>query len=75
MPQRITVRGSSGVGKSTFSAELARRLGLSWIELDALSHGPNWSAPTAEEFRERVRAATARPGWLGDRRQLRQQAR
>jgi adenylate kinase family enzyme len=68
MPKRITVRGSSGSGKSTFSQELARRLGLTWIELDALHHGPNWSAPTPEEFRERVRAALAAApnGWVVD---------
>lgn len=68
MPRRITVRGTSGVGKTTFSAALARRLGLAFIELDALHHGPNWSAPEAEEFRARVRAAMdATPdGWVID---------
>ena len=68
MPHRITVRGSSGVGKSTFSRELARRLDVSWIELDALHHGPNWSAPTAEAFQARVRAALAAApdGWVID---------
>src|SRR5690606_13125255 len=68
MPRRITVRGTSGVGKTTFSAALARRLGLAFIELDALHHGPNWSAPEAEEFRARVRAAmdAAPDGWVID---------
>ena len=68
MVRRINVRGTSGVGKSTFGAELARRLGVPWIELDALHHGPNWSAPTAEEFQERVRAAmvAAPDGWVID---------
>jgi adenylate kinase family enzyme len=68
MPERINVRGSSGAGKSTFSQELARRLGLTWIELDALSHGPNWSAPTVDVFREQVRAAmdAAPAGWVID---------
>jgi adenylate kinase family enzyme len=68
MPKRITVRGTSGAGKSTFSAELAKRLGVPWIELDALHHGPNWSAPSVEEFRARVRAAmdAAPDGWVID---------
>ena len=68
MPRRITVRGTSGSGKSTFSAELARRLDLPWIELDALHHGPDWSAPKAEEFQDRVRAAmdAAPDGWVID---------
>jgi len=68
MTRRINVRGTSGSGKSTFSAALARRLGVPWIELDALHHGPNWSAPTAEEFQDRVRSAMddALNGWVID---------
>jgi len=68
MASRITVRGSSGAGKSTFAAHLARRLGVSWIELDALSHGPNWSAPEPGVFRARVREAMAASpgGWVVD---------
>jgi adenylate kinase family enzyme len=68
MPQRITVRGSSGAGKSTFSQELARRLDVPWIELDGLHHGPDWSAPPDEVFRERVLAAmdAAPDGWVID---------
>jgi adenylate kinase family enzyme len=67
-PRRISVRGTSGVGKTTFSAELARRLGLRCIELDALYHGPNWSEPTIEEFQARVRTAmeNASEGWVID---------
>ncbi len=55
MPQKIVVKGTSGAGKSTFAAKLGQRLDLPWIELDALHHGPNWSEPTAEEFRDRIR--------------------
>ena len=63
MPRKINVKGTSGAGKSTFGAELARRLGLAYVELDALHHGPNWSEPTAEEFRARVRGQwPRRPG-------------
>ena len=66
--KRINVRGTSGAGKSTVAAELARRLALPYVELDALHHGPNWSAPTAAEFRARVRAvmAAAPEGWVID---------
>jgi adenylate kinase family enzyme len=68
MARRFVVKGTSGAGKSTFAAELARRLALSYVELDELHHGPNWSEPTAEEFRARVREAmAARPaGWVID---------
>jgi adenylate kinase family enzyme len=66
--RRINVKGTSGSGKSTFSRELARRLELPYVELDALHHGPNWSEPTAEEFRARVREAMAAApdGWVID---------
>ena len=66
--QKIVVKGTSGAGKTTFAADLAWRLGLAHIELDALHHGPNWSAPTAEAFRDRVRAAMAAAphGWVVD---------
>jgi len=52
--RRVNVKGISGSGKSTFAAELAQRLDRPYIELDALHHGPNWSEPTAEEFRAKV---------------------
>jgi adenylate kinase family enzyme len=60
--------GTSGSGKTTFAAELAQRLGVAHIELDALHHGPNWSEPRREEFRARVREAmrTNARGWVID---------
>jgi adenylate kinase family enzyme len=68
MTRRIAIKGTSGVGKTTFAAELARNLDLSFIELDALHHGPNWTAPPADVFQARVRAAldTAPDGWVID---------
>jgi adenylate kinase family enzyme len=66
--RRVNVKGISGSGKSTFALELARRLGLPYVELDALHHGPNWSEPTDEVFRARVQAAmdAAPEGWVID---------
>lgn len=62
------MKGTSGSGKTTFARELAHRLGLPYVELDALHHGPNWSEPTDEEFRVRVREAMAAApdGWVID---------
>jgi len=62
------VKGTSGSGKTTFAAELARRLDVSYVELDALHHGPNWSEPRDEEFQARVREAMAGApgGWVID---------
>jgi adenylate kinase family enzyme len=66
--RRVNVKGTSGSGKTTFAQELARRLDLPYVELDALHHGPNWAEPTAEEFRARVREAMAAApdGWVID---------
>lgn len=66
--RRVNVKGTSGSGKSTFGHELARRLGVPYVELDALHHGPDWAEPTPDEFRARVREAIeARPdGWVID---------
>jgi hypothetical protein len=66
--RRINVKGTAGSGKTTFGRTLASRLGLPYVELDALHHGPNWSEPTDEEFRARVREAMAAApdGWVID---------
>jgi adenylate kinase family enzyme len=64
----VAVNGASGAGKTTFSAQLARCLGVAHIELDALHHGPNWTEATAEELTARViEAMAANPhGWVID---------
>ncbi|HKG43471.1 MAG TPA: shikimate kinase [Gaiellaceae bacterium] len=66
--RRVNVKGTSGSGKTTFGQELAARLDVPYIELDALHHGPNWAEPTADEFRARVREAMAAApdGWVID---------
>src|ERR687884_2172384 len=68
MPRRVLVQGVSGSGKSTFARALAERLGVPYVELDALHHGPNWTEAPADELRARVREAmTAAPdGWVID---------
>src|SRR5919198_3635557 len=66
MPPKIAVVGTSGSGKTTVARELARRLGVPHVELDALFHGPGWTETPAEEFQRRVAAATDSDGWVVD---------
>jgi adenylate kinase family enzyme len=40
---RLVVVGTSGSGKTTMAAHLARALGVVHVELDALQHGPDWA--------------------------------
>jgi adenylate kinase family enzyme len=64
--QRVSVVGNSGSGKTTFAAELARRIGAPHLELDSVFHQPGWEPLPAEEFRVRVAAFTAGDRWVVD---------
>src|SRR4051794_41868222 len=64
--RRVWVIGISGSGKTTLAAELARRLGVPHIELDALHHGPDWAEPDLEQFRADVAGVGGGGGWGGD---------
>jgi adenylate kinase family enzyme len=64
--RRVSVVGSSGSGKTTFGAQLAARLGIPHIELDAIWWGANWTHLDAETFARRVDTATAADAWVCD---------
>jgi len=66
--RRVSVAGISGSGKTTVARALAERLGVPYVELDALHHGPNWTEATADELRARVETAIAAApdGWVID---------
>jgi adenylate kinase family enzyme len=64
--QRVVIVGNSGSGKSTFARQLATRLGVPHIELDAIYHQPGWAPLPASEFTRRVADATADGGWVVD---------
>jgi adenylate kinase family enzyme len=64
--RRIAVVGTSGSGKTTFAAQLADRLGLPHVELDALFWEPGWVEPDLATFRARVSEAIAPDGWVLD---------
>jgi adenylate kinase family enzyme len=57
------VIGTTGFGKSTLAEKLARRLGLEFVELDALRWEKNWKSAPDDVFRQRVEAATRSPAW------------
>jgi adenylate kinase family enzyme len=60
------VVGVTGVGKTTFAADLSQRLGVPHIELDALYWQPNWTPVERDVFRARIVAALDRAGWVID---------
>lgn len=62
--RRVLVGGISGAGKSTLARTLARRLGVPYVELDALHHGPNWTKRPS--FEVDVEAFSAGPAWVTD---------
>ncbi|HYZ57273.1 MAG TPA: shikimate kinase [Streptosporangiaceae bacterium] len=64
--RRVSVVGTSGSGKSTIARELARNLGVPFVELDSIFHQPDWVPLPAEEFRRRVADAAAGDGWVID---------
>ncbi len=61
---RIQVVGPSCSGKSTLAADLATRLGLDFVELDALFWKPGWVEPAEEEFAEKLRESTRNDAWI-----------
>jgi hypothetical protein len=67
-PRRLAVIASaSGNGKATLGRELARRLDVPFLELDALVHGPNWTETTDEVPRDQLRPILGSDaGWLID---------
>ena len=57
---------ASACGKTTTGRRLAARLGVPFVELDALHHGPGWTEATADELRGKVEPILATDGWVID---------
>jgi adenylate kinase family enzyme len=62
--RRIVVIGTTGSGKSTLAEQLANKLGVDFVELDALNWGPDWTAAGDETLRVRAEEATRSSGWV-----------
>jgi len=65
-PQRIAVVGTSGSGKTTLARQLAGRLGLAHIELDALHWDPGWTPVSSAVFLQRAEQALSGDAWVVD---------
>jgi adenylate kinase family enzyme len=64
--QRVHVIGTTGSGKTTLAADLAHRLSVPHVELDALHWEPNWVEAETNVFRVRVDRALGDDGWVVD---------
>lgn len=64
--RKINVIGTTGSGKSTFSTELAERLGYPCIHMDQLFWKPNWTETSDEEFFSKVESVVTGKSWVLD---------
>jgi adenylate kinase family enzyme len=65
--ERIVIVGKCGVGKTALATQLADRLNLTYVELDAINWQPNWVNLPKHEMRERVDEALPVAGhWIAD---------
>jgi adenylate kinase family enzyme len=62
--KRIVVIGTTSSGKSTLAKQVAEKLHLDFIELDALHWEANWKEADQEVFRERVQTAIRSERWV-----------
>ncbi len=66
MRKIAVIASASGNGKTTLGREVARRLGVPFVELDALVHGPGWVETPDDELRAKVEPIVRSDGWVID---------
>ena len=65
--RKISVNATtSGNGKTTVGRQLAQRLDVPFVELDALVHGPGWVETPDDELRRLLEPTLAGDGWVID---------
>ena len=65
--KRVAVLATAtACGKTTFGRALAERLGVAFVELDALNHGPDWTEATPDELRAKVAPIVETDSWVID---------
>lgn len=60
------ISSASGNGKTTLGRVAAGRLGVPFVELDALVHGPNWVETPDATLRAELEPVLAGEGWVID---------
>jgi adenylate kinase family enzyme len=66
MRKVAVIASASGNGKTTMGRELAERMGVPFVELDALVHGPNWTETPDDVLAVRLAPILASDGWVID---------
>ncbi len=66
MRKVAVIASASGNGKTTLGRQLAHRLDVPFVELDALVHGPNWVETPDDVLRAQVEPIVASGGWVID---------
>lgn len=64
--KRIVVVGTSCAGKSTLARQIAAKLKIKHIELDAIYWQQNWTPLDTTQFRERVHSLVQGESWTLD---------
>jgi adenylate kinase family enzyme len=62
----VVIASASGNGKTTLGRQLAERLGVPFVELDELVHGPGWVETSDADLRARLVPLLAGDGWVAD---------
>jgi adenylate kinase family enzyme len=60
------IASASGNGKTTLGRQVAARLEVPFVELDALVHGPGWTETPDDELRRLVEPVVRSEGWVID---------
>jgi adenylate kinase family enzyme len=62
----LIIASASGNGKTTLGRRLAARLGVPFVELDAIVHGPNWTEISDAGLRDALAPVLDGGAWVID---------
>jgi adenylate kinase family enzyme len=66
MRRVAVIASASGNGKTTLGRALAEGMGVPFVELDALVHGPNWTETPDDVLAAQLAPVLAGDGWVID---------